>query len=384
MSVEPPFSDPFSSGPQNERRSTPLPPDEEILSDDFDDVVATNAAPSFAVVKAVEPPPGPVELIVALPSVGLRLDAYVAQQFPAYSRMLCRKAINSGCVKVNGRRCKAAHHVQAGDRVFVELPELPRPGPMPENIPLDILYEDEHLAAINKPAGMVVHPSRGHWSGTLSSALQFHFDSLSTVGGLTRPGIVHRLDRDTSGVLVVAKTDVAHFQLASQFERREVEKEYFTVVVGCPDRDRDLIELPIGVHPYHREKMAIRRDHSTSRDARTIYEVQERFDGFAALKIFPQTGRTHQIRVHLVNIGHAVLCDRMYGGRAEITRGALQHHSDDATVILSRQALHASRLKIRHPRTDEVLEFVAPLPDDLQALLAELRTWRPRVAKPRR
>ncbi|HZZ72817.1 MAG TPA: RluA family pseudouridine synthase [Pirellulales bacterium] len=328
-------------------------------------------------------PAQPVELIVAAPSAGMRLDSYLAQQFPAYSRMLCRKAINACGVKVNNRYSKAAYHVQEHDRVVVVMPDLPRPGPTPEDIPLEILYEDDVLAAINKPPGMVVHPSKGHWTGTLSSALQFHFDSLSSLGGITRPGIVHRLDRDTSGVLVVAKTDSAHFHLADQFEQRIVSKEYFAIVTGCPDRDRDLIDLPIGIHPYHREKMAIRRDHPSSRESRTIYEVQERFEGFAALKVLPQTGRTHQIRVHLVNIGHAVLCDRLYGGRAEITLGELRHDPANTTVLLNRQALHAARLAIKHPVTDKLLEFVAPLPADLEATLNELRHSRAQAARRR-
>ena len=323
----------------------------------------------------------PTELTVSGLSVGMRLDTYLAQQFPTYSRMLCRKAINGRCVKVNGRYSKAALHVREGDLVTVALPELARPGPLPEDIPLDIIYEDDVLAAINKPPGMVVHPSKGHWTGTLSSALQFHFDSLSTVGGLTRPGIVHRLDRDTSGVIIVAKTDTAHFHLADQFEQRIVAKEYFAIVTGCPDRDRDLIDLPIGMHPYHREKMAIRRDHSSSRDARTIYEVAERFDGFAALRVLPQTGRTHQIRVHLVNVGHAVLCDRLYGGRSELTLGELRHQPDDRTVLLNRQALHAARISFKHPVTDELLEFRAPLPADLEGTLAELRMSRPQKTR---
>ena len=194
-------------------------------------------------------------------------------------------------------------------------------GAAPENIPLDILYEDEWLAAINKPPGMVVHPAKGHWAGTLTSALQFHFDTLSGAGGPTRPGIVHRLDRDTSGVFVVAKTDRAHFALADQFEQRTVEKEYFALVCGNPDRDRDLIDLPIGVHPYQREKMAIRRDHPTSRPAQRSTKSSSDSRALQRFALMPKTGRTHQIRVHLSSIGCPVLCDRYYGGRTVLTRG---------------------------------------------------------------
>lgn len=178
-----------------------------------------------------------------------------------------RKVINAAGVKVDGQRVKAAYRLQPGQRVTIVLPDLAREGPRPENIPLEILYEDDVLAAVVKPPGMVVHPAKGHWRGTLTSALQFHFDRLSSAGGPTRPGIVHRLDRDTSGVLVVAKTDQAHMLLAEQFENRSVEKEYFAICAGVPSRDRNQIDLPIGPHPYQREKMAIRPDDPTSRAA---------------------------------------------------------------------------------------------------------------------
>jgi 23S rRNA pseudouridine1911/1915/1917 synthase len=274
---------------------------------------------------------------------------------------------------VDGRRVKAAHRLRLGEKVSLTLPEIPREAPQPEDIPLDILYEDDWLAAINKPPGMVVHPAKGHWAGTLTSALQFHFDRLSGAGGPSRPGIVHRLDRDTSGVLVVAKTDRAHFALADQFEERTVEKEYFAIICGHPDRDRDLIDLPIGIHPYQREKMAIRRDHPSARSAQTFYEVVERFDGFAAVRVLPKTGRTHQIRVHLNATGCPVLCDRHYGGRAQLTRGELRNDPSDTHILLGRQALHAARLALKHPETGQRLEFRASLPADIAEVLAELR-----------
>ncbi len=304
---------------------------------------------------------------------GCRLDFYLAQQFPGYSRVLLRRVINAAGVKVNDARVKASYHVRAGDRVRIFLPPLEREGPRPENIPLEILYEDEHLAAINKPPGMVVHPAKGHWSGTLTSALAHHFSQLSAVGGPTRPGIVHRLDRDTSGVILAAKTDRAHLSLAAQFEQRTVQKEYFAIVAGVPDRDRDYIDLPIGFHPYQREKMAVRHDDPHSRVAQSFYEVIQRFDGFASVRIVPKTGRTHQIPVHLASIGCPVLADRQYGGRAEVTRGELLHDPRDSTVLLTRQALHARRLELAHPETGQPLVIEAPLPDDLQAVLDELQ-----------
>jgi 23S rRNA pseudouridine1911/1915/1917 synthase len=322
----------------------------------------------------------PVVLKVAKEAAGQRLDAFLARSLPKYSRVQLRRVIGAGGVLVNGQGTKVAYRLAAGDQVTVVLPPMNAAGPHPENIPLDVLYEDAAIIAVNKPAGMVVHPARGHWSGTLASALSYHFQQLSSVGGQTRPGIVHRLDRDTSGVMVVAKTDPMHFALAAQFERRTTEKEYFAITAGVPDRDRDQIEQPIGMHPQQREKMAIRAGHSTSREASTFYEVTERFAGFAAVRVLPKTGRTHQIRVHLAHIGCPVLCDKLYGGRAAITRGELRRHlphrslgADDGEVVLARQALHARRIKLAHPATGEPIEFTAPLPGELQDVVNVLR-----------
>lgn len=323
----------------------------------------------------------PIDLVVAEQHAGLRLDFYLAQQFPTYSRVLLRKAINAAGVRVAGKRIKASYHVNTGDQVSVALPPLARPGPQPEDIPLTILYEDEWLVAINKPPGMVVHPAKGHWSGTLTSALQHHFNQLSSIAGPTRPGVVHRLDRDTSGVIVAAKSDRAHLSLGAQFEQRLVQKSYFAIVVGQPDKDRDVIELPIGFHPHQREKMAVRRDDPESRAAQSFYEVIERFDGFAVVRITPKTGRTHQIRVHLASIDAPVLADKLYGGRDRVLRGEIRRQLEDTTLLLDRQALHAERLELSHPETGQRLVFEAPLPDDLLAVLTELRTYR---ALPRR
>ena len=305
-------------------------------------------------------------------SAGQRLDAFLAQVLPKYSRVQLRKVIGGGGVTVNGQGTKVAHRLSAGDRILVVLPPMNTAGPHPEEIPLEILYEDEHIIAVNKPPGMVVHPARGHWSGTLASALSFHFRQLSSAGGPTRPGIVHRLDRDTSGVMVVAKTDPMHYALAAQFENRLAEKEYFAITAGVPDRDRDIIEQPIGIHPQQREKMAIRPGHSTSRGATTFYEVVERFAGFAAVRVLPKTGRTHQIRVHLAHIGCPVLCDKLYGGRSSVSRRELVRGGDE-TVVLARQALHAQRIKLSHPATGEPIEFIAPLPADISHVLNVLR-----------
>ena len=319
----------------------------------------------------------PVELVVEASSSGRRLDAFLASHFSDYSRVHLRRVITAGGVKVDGGGGKPAYRLKPGQLVSIVLPEIPREAPTPENIPLDVLYADDYVAAINKPPGMVVHPARGHWSGTLASALQYHFGpELSSSGGPTRPGIVHRLDRDTSGVILVARTDQAHTKLAAQFADRSIEKEYFALVAGSPDLDRDFIEQAIGAHPHKREKMAVRTGDASCRSATTFYEVIERFDGFAAVKLLPKTGRTHQLRVHLDHIGCPVLCDRQYGGRSQITRGDIRREPDDAQVLLSRQALHARRIRFTHPHTMQPMEVEAPLPTDIAAVLAELQEYR--------
>lgn len=320
----------------------------------------------------------PDEVVIVPPeAAGQRLDVFLAEKFPLFSRTLLRKAIAAEGVTIGAFHPRAAFRVQPGQEVRVVLPERPTDGPRPEKVPLEILYEDECLVAVNKRPGMVVHPAKGHWSGTLVAGLAYHFEHLSTVGGPTRPGIVHRLDRDTSGVIIIAKTDRAHLALNLQFENRTPEKEYFAIVVGRIDRDRDVIDAPIGAHPYHREKMAIRHDDPTSRPARTFYEVAERFDGFTAVRAFPKTGRTHQIRVHLASIGCPVLCDKQYGGRSKITRGEVRARREDEVVLLGRSALHARRLKVIHPLTQQPIEFEAPVPDDIAGVLEELRKYRP-------
>jgi 23S rRNA pseudouridine1911/1915/1917 synthase len=321
-------------------------------------------------------PDTPLEFTAGEGDIGKRLDVFLTEQLPAHSRVQLRRVIVGGGVKVDGLGRKVAYKLTGGERVTVVLPEMPTAGAQPEDIPLEVLYEDEHLLAVNKPPFMVVHPARGHWSGTLASALAFHFDQLSAAGGPTRPGIVHRLDRDTSGVMVIAKHDPIHFALAAQFEQRETEKEYVAIVLGKPDRDRDWISQPIAPHPYQREKMAIRPGHPDAREATTFYEVMERFDGFALLKLLPKTGRTHQLRVHLAHLKHPVLCDRLYGGRAQITRGEIEVRREDGVILLNRQALHARRLKIRHPVTQQPLEFEAPIPADIQGVLDALRQFR--------
>lgn len=306
---------------------------------------------------------------------GKRIDAYLSSRYPDYSRSVVQKVIDAGAVLVNEKPVKASYKVRLGDVIRVWLPELADDAPAPEDIPLAVVYEDEAFTVVNKPAGMVVHPAKGNWTGTLVNALQFHYDTLSTVAGEHRPGIVHRLDRDTTGLLLVAKDDKAHRALAAQFEQRTISKEYLAIVAGVPERDSDYIERTIGFHPTHREKMAIRNPEDGGKDAVTFYQVLDRFRGHAHVRCKPQTGRTHQIRVHLAHIGHPIVADKLYSGRDRLTIGDLAGPDapDADRVLINRQALHAHTLRLTHPFTGQPMEFVAPLPEDMAGTLAALR-----------
>ena len=320
----------------------------------------------------------PDSFVVKARMVGKRIDAYLTGRFPDYSRSVFQKVIEAEAVLVNGQPVKASYRVRLGDEIRVWLPELADEIPAPEDIPIEIMYEDEGFTVVNKPPGMVTHPSKGHWTGTLVNALQFHYDSLSTLAGEHRPGIVHRLDRDTSGLLIVAKDDRAHRHLALQFEERTIRKEYLALVSGVPQRDSDYVERLIGPHPTNREKMAIRLPEDGGKSAVTYYEVIERFRGYAYVRCKPLTGRTHQIRVHLAHVGHPIVADKLYSGRDRLTLADLigPDAPDADKVILDRQALHAHTLHLTHPFTNEELNLTAPLPDDIAGALAALRTHR--------
>jgi 23S rRNA pseudouridine1911/1915/1917 synthase len=320
----------------------------------------------------------PSDFVVKARMVGKRIDAYLASRYPDYSRSVIQKVIVAEAVLINGQPTKASYKVREGDEIRVWLPELIDEPPLAEDIPIGIVYEDTFFTVVNKPPGLVTHPAKGNWTGTLVNALQFHFDTLSTVGGDNRPGIVHRLDRDTSGLLIVAKDDKAHKELARQFETRTIRKEYLALVYGMPSRDSDFIEKPLGMHPTNREKVAIRTIEDGGKEAVTFYEVLERFHGYALIRCLPKTGRTHQIRVHLAHIGHPILADKAYAGRAAFTLGDLlgPDHPESAQILLARQALHAHSLHLRHPVTREPIDFTAPLPDDMVATLDALRAHR--------
>jgi 23S rRNA pseudouridine1911/1915/1917 synthase len=321
-----------------------------------------------------------VELVAKCRLDGTRLDQYLAGMFPDLSRSVVQRVIEAAGVSVNGKTAKASYRVRHGDQIRVTPPEPTHPTPMPEDIPLDILYEDDYLAVVNKPANMVVHPAKGHWSGTLVNALRFHFAKLSDLNGDYRPGIVHRLDRDTSGVIIIAKQDVAHRDLSMQFETRKIFKEYIALTAGVLDRDSDYIEGRIGHHAHDRIKMAIADDEDEdARDACSYYEVIERFRGFTFCRIQPRTGRTHQIRIHLASVGCPVLADKLYSGRDCIRLSDLTPlpEGTEDEMLLPRQALHAHRLRFRHPKHGNLLEIEAPLPAEFQRTLAALRQYRP-------
>jgi len=322
-----------------------------------------------------ELPSEAVELTVESRAHGWRIDHYLCRLFPNYSRALFQKAIQQHAVQVNGLPSKPSRRLKVNDRISVKLPEQPDSGIEPENLPLSIVHEDDALIVINKAAGMIVHPGKGNYTGTLAAALQHHFDELSDVAGQHRPGIVHRLDRNTTGVLVIAKDNRVHHKLSEQFEQREVKKTYEAITWGELTFDSDYIETHMRVHARHREKMCVCPAGGSARHASTFYEVMERFSGFTHVRLQPKTGRTHQLRVHMAHLNHPIVADRLYGGRPELRMSHIDRENSaaDDRVLIDRQALHARQLEFRHPRSGQRLVFEAPLPDDMQTTLAQLR-----------
>ena len=303
-----------------------------------------------------------------------RLDKYLHGRFSNLSRSFIQNAIRQGAVKVNGKIAKQSQKLSPGDIIDFAPPEPPGKDILPEDIPLDIIYEDEELIILNKQPDMIVHPARGNTHGTLVNALAFYSDELSSGLGEFRPGIVHRLDRNTTGVMVITKNDSAQWKIAKQFENRQVNKTYLAIVHGAPDLTADRIDAPLGVHPKIREKYAIRPE--TGKEAVTFYEVLETFRGFSLLKLTPKTGRTHQIRVHLSYIKHPIVCDDIYGGKHVYQWQLADTEPAVQEPILSRVALHAYSLEFKHPATEKTVKFEAPLPQDMQNLLNALREYR--------
>ncbi len=326
-----------------------------------------------------------------------RLDRYLVDRVPFLSRTALQRLIDEEAVTVNGRIAKASTKLRRGDRVVATLPPPPSSEIPAEEIPLDILFEDDELIIVNKQAGLIVHPARSHKSGTLINGLAWHFKhrsggGLSSVGkDIARPGVVHRLDKWTSGVMVAAKSDTAHWRLAKQFERRTTQKRYLALVHGIPEPEADLIDLPLGKHPTIREKYAVRHD-ETGKPSQTVYRTLEQFtvrdaaDGttrkYALVELELRTGRTHQIRVHLSHLGYPIVGDDMYGGvhvmasalgASAALGGAATQPTAGSAPLIARQALHAGMLGITHPITDEPMEFRAPLAADIQHLIELLR-----------
>lgn len=309
---------------------------------------------------------------------GQRIDAYLVKRFGDYSRAYLQKLIKSGKVTVNGKPVKASHHIRTGEEIRVELPQLEELHLKPEQMPLQILYEDEDIAAINKQPDLVIHPSRGHLQGTLVNGLLFYFENLSDYTDVFRPGIVHRLDRNTSGVLLVAKSNRAHAGLAEQFEHREIHKEYLALVEGRLKLDRNIVNLPLAMDPHNRERMAVR---GNGKEAITEYQVLMRYPAHTLVHVFPKTGRTHQIRVHLKSEGHPIVADEMYGAAPCLSMAMIHQHAnlpppEQDEVILDRTALHAWRIHFRHPALNTQMTLVAPLPEDIKnTLLIFQKYW---------
>lgn len=305
----------------------------------------------------------PIELWVDDLDAEERLDRWLSGQLPELSRARIQKLIEQGQVQLNGEPCTVKkQRVQEGDRLCLTIPDLEPLQLQPEPIPLDILYEDDHLIILNKPSGMVVHPAPGHSSGTLVNALLAHCgDRLSGIGGVQRPGIVHRLDKDTSGAIAIAKTDVACQALQNQFRDKTAGREYLAIVYGAPKADEGMIDQPMGRHPVDRLKMAIVPEEKGGRSAVTLWQVEERLGNYAVMRFRLKTGRTHQIRVHTAFLGHPVVGDPLYSSNRSIG------------VNLNGQALHAERLRLIHPVTQEPVEAIAPIPEEFIRLLAVLR-----------
>lgn len=298
------------------------------------------------------------KLFFTIEKGGERIDKYLSEQLEDMTRSHIQKLIKENIVRVNGMAVKSNFKLSASDQIEVEIPELKEPDILPENIPLDILYEDQDILVVNKPKGMVVHPAPGHYTGTLVNAIMYHCkDNLSGINGVLRPGIVHRIDMDTTGSLLICKNDRAHQALAEQLKEHSITRKYHAIVHGRLKEDEGTIDKPIGRHPIDRKKMSV---HCTNgREAITHYRVLKRFQQFTYIECQLETGRTHQIRVHMSSIGHPILGDQIYGPAK-------------CPYKLQGQTLHAKVLGITHPITGEYMEFDAPLPDYFQALLEKM------------
>jgi len=308
---------------------------------------------------------------------GRRLDKYLHGRFPRLSRTAIQRLIKQGAITVNSKPAKPSYEMCGGDVIDLVIPPPEPREVIPEDIPLDVVYEDNHLLAINKTTGIICHPAHSQQSGTIANALVFYANQLSHGEDPFRPGIVHRLDKNTTGIMLVAKTDEAHWRLSLQFERRRIQKTYLAIVHGSPNLDGDTIDAPIGVHHVVREKFAVMvRENKIdlAKSAVTHYEVAERYGKFALVKCMPKTGRTHQIRVHMSHIGHPIIGDTMYGGRVASEFDLTGKGS--VTPIFVFQALHAWKITFQHPIRERPMELEAPLPTPFRTAVNLLRGTR--------
>lgn len=307
-----------------------------------------------------------VVITVLADDAGKRIDAFVADS-TELTRSAAAKLVESGDITVLGKEVAKNYKLRAGDVVEIELPEPISDKAEPENIPLDVVYEDDDIIVVNKPSGMVVHPAAGNPSGTLVNALLYHCKgSLSGIGGVVRPGIVHRIDKDTSGLLVVAKNDEAHNSLAAQLKTHTVSRVYYAVVIGSFSEEAGTVDAPIGRHPTDRKKMAVlKAGQGTSREAVTHYTTLEKYSGFSLVRCQLETGRTHQIRVHMSYKGHPLLGDSVYGGNKTKFEAANKS-------LISGQCLHAKELRLIHPRTGQLMHFECELPEEMKKIIEKL------------
>ena len=302
-----------------------------------------------------------------------RLDKYLQSRFSQFSRTYLQKLIKEQGVNVNSHPAKPSHKLNPGDKVDLVLPPRQIRELIPEDIPLNIIYEDDEVIVINKQADLIVHPARNYKSGTLVNALVYHAKNLSSINGDYRPGIVHRLDKNTTGVIIVAKTDTAHWKLSRQFAQRTTKKTYLAIVHGIPELTADRINEPIGTNPNQREKMAVRYE---GKEAVSFYKILEEFRGYSLVELSPKTGRTHQLRVHMRHIKHPIVADDMYGGKIIYPWQIEDRQPQPEDPIMTRTALHAWKLEINHPTSNKRMTFEAQPPEDFQNLLENLRKFR--------
>lgn len=309
---------------------------------------------------------------------GRRLDKYLMARFPRVSRTTLQRLIKQGDITVNGRPTKKSYEMEGGDVIEITFPPPPVYDVAPEPIPLDIVYEDDYLLALNKPAGIIVHPATRTQGGTIANGLAHYCKQLAKTDDPFRPGIVHRLDKNTTGIMIVAKTEEAHWRLSQQFEERTTEKVYLAIVHGAPDFDEDIIDVPIGQHPTvhdryvatgFAERLGGKFEKKLSKSAVTRYKVLRRIRGYSLLELYPKTGRTHQLRIHMSHIRHPIVGDPFYGGR-HVSRHQVSGRSEDGHApYFTRQLLHASRLTVTHPILQKPLTVRAPLAADMQEFL---------------